>query len=450
MKSILFVIPWRQSLENNPNYDYSKEAERAPENVVCLATFLEAHGVRVKIADMFKIVVDNKGNISQSLVELTKICNDFNPDYIGLSFFTARFLQASTIVNSLRSKYPKGEEVKIIAGGVHPTLLPELTMKHISFDALIIGEGEIPLLKLMRGEKMSLVKGVYTFPNYNKEKADIIMNLDDLPLPNWSLVDINFYNRPSYLISYEKPDGVMPITFGRGCGYRCNFCAHSCFLKLRAHSAKYTYEMVNSVSEQCHVSSFIFQDSTIGNYRQEWLEFCNLLIKNKKNYKWWINLRVNQADEELLSLSKDAGCVKVFYGFESGSPRILEQMNKKTTVEQCRLTAALHHKLGLPFYASFIVNYPSETEEDLSLSEKLILETKPTSIAINKFAPIPGSVDFERVKGKLTPHLQTISDWSSLGMLQSPLLFGNMEEERFHYWFNHLRELRKVINYGKN
>lgn len=450
MKSILFVIPWRKSLEGNSTYDFANEAERAPENVVSLATFLQSKNIKVKIADMFNIMVNNRGNIEQSLNSLLNICTEYSPDYIGLSFFTARFQQASVIVSFLRKHYPKDGIVKIIAGGVHPTLLPNLTISCIDFDALIIGEGEIPLLKMLGDEESDDIKGVFKAPEFNTEKADVIDNLDDIPIPDWSLIDINFYNRPSYLISYDSPQGVMPITFGRGCGYRCNFCAHSCFLKLRAHTAQYVFNMINSVAKQCNVTSFIFQDSTVGNYKKEWMDFCQLLIDHKCNYRWWINLRVNQADEDLLKIAQKAGCEKVFYGFESGSERILKLMNKKITIDQCKKTAAIHHKIGLPFYASFIVNYIGETEEDLVLSEKLIRETRPTSIAINKFSPIPGSVDFERIKDKILPHIKTINDWSLLGMLCSPVLLGDMPEERFNYWYNYLRELRKTINNGNN
>ena len=143
---------------------------------------------------------------------------------------------------------------------------------------------------------------------------------------------------------------------------------------------------------------------------------------------------------------KEAGCIKLFFGFESGSQRILQRMNKRITVEHCREAARICHEIGLPFYTSYIVNYFNEEESDLRLTEQLILETQPTSLAVNRFSPIPGSEDYDRYESLISPYIKTIHDWTTLGMLISPIRFGNMSEERFNYWLQHLREMKKYIN----
>lgn len=151
-------------------------------------------------------------------------------------------------------------------------------------------------------------------------------------------------------------------------------------------------------------------------------------------------------DEDLLRLLKAAGCIKLFFGFESGSQRVLDRMNKRITIDQCRRAAELCHKLDLPFYTSYIVNYFDEEESDLRLTEELIRETRPTSLAVNKFSPIPGSIDYDTNEERIKPYIKTIHDWTMLGMLVSPRLFGNMPEEDFERWYKHLRGLKKYIN----
>jgi len=204
--------------------------------------------------------------------------------------------------------------------------------------------------------------------------------------------------------------------------------------------------MMRATSKQCGVNSFLIQDSSIGNFKKEWSKVCELLISSGTNYNWWANLRVNQVDEEFLRLIKQAGCSKLFFGFESGSQRILERMNKRITTEECYRAAELCHKLDFPFYSSYIVNYFGEEEEDLRSTEEMIQRTRPTALAINKFSPVPGSVDYEKNEELIKPYLTSIHSWTTLGMLLSPVLFGNMPAERFDYWYGHLKSLKSKIN----
>ena len=445
MKSLLFVIPWAKKFVDNANYIYADSPERAPENIVGLATYLRSQGFRVDIADMSYMLMKNKGNVDACLDMLWRKCNSFAPDVVGLSFFTARFETASIIVRFLRLKY-KNDAPLIIAGGVHPTLLPEVTYQYISFDALMIGEGELSLTSLLNEELLENIDGVFLRGQKNKTMGGAIKDLDTLPMPDWSLIDKEFYSQPCYFLSYSKMEKVMPITFGRGCLYHCNFCAHNSFLGKRCHSPEYFVNMMDYTAKQCGVNAFIVQDSSVGSFKKEWSKVCQLLIDKGSPYRWWCNLRANQVDEGFLNLMKNAGCAKVFFGFESGSPRILERMNKRVSVEQCKEAARLCHKVGLPFYTSYIINYFGEEDEDLELTEKLIRETRPTSLAINKFSPIPGSLDFDTHQEMILPYMKDIKCWTNLGLLNAPRLFGNMSAVRFEYWQAHLLELKKEIN----
>ena len=447
MKSILFVIPWSSFFVGNAEATFAEAPERAPEGIVGLATWLVGKGATVKIADCQRMLRGNSGSTGQTLDDLWSICLDFQPDVIGFSFFTARFEHAAHIHEDLVERYRRSGTSKpmMIAGGVHPTLLPEITMRFIPFDALVLGEGELPLLRLLQGEKPATIKGIY-LPGGSIGKADALDELDELPFPDWNLVDKAYYAQPSHQISNTQLHRVMPITLSRGCMYRCNFCAHSCFLRARCHSADYCIDKMKSVSEQCDVDTFVIQDSSIGNFKATWEEVCARLIRMGSPYRWWANLRANQAEEDFLRLMKEAGCIKLFFGFESGSPRILERMNKRISLEHCRNAAMLCHQVGIPFYTSYIINYLDEEEDDLKLTEQLILETHPTSLAINKFSPIPGSRDFEQNRRRIEPHLRSIHDWNTIGRLVSPLLFGNMPPDRFEYWSQRFNQLKKSIN----
>lgn len=448
MKRMLFIIPWSTYYVGKKDLSFLDNPERPPEGVVVLASYLIKQGADIKIADLMRELRRNNGDVVRTLDWLWELCSDFNPDVIGFSFFTARFENVKDIYDDLKARYDNcfNQNPLFIAGGVHPTLMPQITLQYIPFDYLIIGEGEISLTKLLKGENLIDIPGIYKNDDNIITYSEILDNLDQLPFPDWSLIDFDFYTQSSHQLSSVAVHKVMPLTFGRSCVYRCNFCAHNCFLKARFHSAEYFIRKMEYVARQCDIKTFIIQDSSIGNFRKSWVEVCKRLIKMGSPYQWWANLRVNQVDELFLNLLKKAGCIKLFFGFESGSQRMLDHMNKKITVEQCRNAARLCHKLNIPFYSSYIVNYFGETEEDLEKTEQLIIETKPDSLAINKFSPIPGSIDYEKCKGSILPLINDIHDWTNLGMLIAPKLFGNMTEERFEYWFSHLKQLKEYIN----
>ena len=446
MKKLLIIIPWTGFYIDNRDCTFASSPERAPEGVVGLATYLIRNGADVRIADTLAMLRDNCGNVQVTLNRLWEICTDFRPDVIGFSFFTARFEYAAQIFDDLRARYGTSNAPMFIAGGVHPTLLPQVTLQYLPLDAVVVGEGEYPLLELLGGKHPREIKGFFLPGDTRIVKADVVKNLDDLPVPDWSLIDIAHYTQPSYQISNTVLHRAMPVTFGRGCLYRCNFCAHNCFLQARHHSAAYFIHKMQQVAGQCGIDTFIVQDSSIGNFADEWQQVCRLLIDMGSPFHWWANLRVNQADRQLLLLMKQAGCIKLFFGFESGSPRILERMGKRITVEQCRRAAKLCHEVGIPFYTSYIINYFGEEEHDLQLTEDLIRETCPTSLSVNTFSPIPGSVDYENHIHLIAPYINTIHEWTRLGMLAAPLRFGNMPEERFNYWRSRLRSLKQEIN----
>lgn len=85
MKSILFVIPW-SGFYIGTNYSFAEAPERAPEGIVGLATYLQAKGASVKIADMQRMLRGNEGNTEKTLNDLWSICDGFRPDIIGFSF----------------------------------------------------------------------------------------------------------------------------------------------------------------------------------------------------------------------------------------------------------------------------------------------------------------------------------------------------------------------------
>ena len=179
MKKLLIVIPWTRYYVGNRDCPFASSPERAPEGVVGLATYLISKGADVRIADTLYMLRLNDGDTDATLTQLWETCADFKPDVIGFSFFTARFECAAQIFDDLRLRYAHSDTSRqpmFIAGGVHPTLLPQVTLQYMPLDAGVVGEGELPLLDLLGGKHPREIKGIFLPGDVHVEKANVVWN----------------------------------------------------------------------------------------------------------------------------------------------------------------------------------------------------------------------------------------------------------------------------------
>jgi len=106
---------------------------------------------------------------------------------------------------------------------------------------------------------------------------------------------------------------------------------------------------------------------------------------------WACNSRVDNLDMETMRLVKDAGCKQLIFGFESGSQRMLDILNKGTTVELNKRAIEMCHEVGLLATGSFMIGNPTETVEDIRETQNFIKENKPDFAGICITTPFPGT-----------------------------------------------------------
>jgi radical SAM superfamily enzyme YgiQ (UPF0313 family) len=146
-------------------------------------------------------------------------------------------------------------------------------------------------------------------------------------------------------------------------------------------------ELVNAYG----VKYISFQDDTF-TVRKKWvLELCGLILENNIKIQWSAQSRVDTLDEEMLGAMKKAGCVCLFFGFESGSQKILDFLNKGITPEQSVRAAKLCKKYGIVMLADIMMGIPTETAEDLDRTIALLKQIRPELLSIAYFTPIIGS-----------------------------------------------------------
>jgi len=388
-----------------------------PLGLAYVAAVLEKAGHKIKILDRDVILRKEGMDFSKTDEVTISEIKDFKPDFVGISATTPNMLDVGQISKKIKAAFP---DVQISLGGPHVTALPEETLKEFgSIDVAIIGEGEETALDIVNGTALSGVRGIAYRKDGNtivNEPRPHIANLDSLPFPAHHLLDMEFYLRPSRFTSRNLSLRTTSIFTARGCPYRCNFCAGPIIFpgRVRYHSTERVITEIDNLLNKYNVEALYFAEDMFLASKQRATGLLEEFIRQpwSKRLKWFAQARVNVIDTRMLELMKRAGCVGVEYGFESGSQRILDAMNKASKVEENVKAALLTRKAGLRFQANIIVGYPGETKEDFAQTISFLEKIKPSNVGFNIFMPLPGTEVYRQLKvqGKSIPPWDEIGD----------------------------------------
>jgi len=293
-------------------------------------------------------------------------------------------------------------------------------------DYIVTGEGEISLKELIskldsNSQSIESTEGII-FRRNNQTiitpKRNVLHDLDTLPAPAWDLVNIDEYkNRWIQKWGYFS----LNVSTTRGCPFKCNWCAKPIYgNRYNVHSpARIVNELV-FMKEKYGVNHFWMTDDIFG-LKPGWINsFSQLVQQAKADIKFKIQSRVDLLlqEENIEALSK-AGCEIVWVGAESGSQKILDAMDKGTTVEQIYEASRMlkKHNIKVAFFLQF--GYPGETRDDIRKTIDMVMELMPDDIGVSVSYPLPGTKFYESVKGELT----TKANWSDSDELA--LMFKN-------------------------
>jgi radical SAM superfamily enzyme YgiQ (UPF0313 family) len=279
----------------------------------------------------------------------------------------------------------KNPDALTVAGGPHATALPEEVSR--DFDVVVTGEGEIALLELAQAVRA----GAGPLPRIVHGRGP--QDLDVLPFPDRDLVDLSSYSR---LVNGQRSLSVLTA---RGCPYRCLFCnsnimgAGSRNVRLR-NPAKVIQE-IQWLQEKYGVSRFRFQDDTFTTSLERIRAMTALLRPLDVRYRCFGRLD-RCRDREMTDLLAEGGCCHIAFGVESGSPRILEAMNKRQTVDDIRAGIANAKASGLTVRVYLIVGFPGETWQTVRQTVDLMWECEPDEFIVYPAIPYPGTPLWER------------------------------------------------------
>jgi len=274
-------------------------------------------------------------------------------------------------------------------------------------DAVLLGEADQTLLELCEALKNS--KSIESIPGiaYKKDSEirkstprKILNQLDKLPLPAWDLIDISPYQNA------WKKHGYFSINIAttRGCPFKCNWCAKPIYgNRYNSRSPAHVIEEIKLIRSHFSFDHIWFCDDIFG-LKPNWVqEFNSLLHKEKLNISYKIQSRADLLlKDDTIRCLAESGCDEVWIGAESGSQKILDAMDKGTTVEQIRKSSQLMKSHGIKACYFLQFGYPGEYWKDIEATFSLLFENMPHDIGVSVSYPLPGTKFFEQVKNELS------------------------------------------------
>lgn len=362
-----------------------------PINIGYLVSYLKKNFINCFVRD-FEVE-----NFSE--VDFIKFIRETHPAMVGFSCMTPHILHAAQLASVVKANFP---EIKTVVGGVHPSAIPEQTLKEFpQFDIVVVGEGEQTLLelsqRLLASGDISTVQGI-VFRNGSEIKANprrpLIDNIDEISFPDRALLNLDYYKKSHVSKGFSrKVMRIAEIMSARGCPYDCIFCASGVVHSRRVRFRSYLNIIaeIEGLIKNFKIQHLSFLDDTF-TIKQEILEpVCNYIKVRKITFDCFT--RVNDIDEKKMKLLVASGCKKISFGVESGSQKVLDLLKKKITVAQIRDAFRISRKFGLPIVeATFMLaGHPEETEEDIELTKRLIFQLRPDILALLIAIPYPGT-----------------------------------------------------------
>ena len=385
-KDIVLIRPFRYQ------YTSSFISTQEPINLCYLAAYLERKGFNVAIWDLEKRVISDN--------EFIKLLESASPYLVGFSCYTPTISSANTLASLVKTW---STQTTTVVGGPHASALPTETLQEFKgFDAVVIGEGEETLLAMAKrissGSNCRDLDGIAIRDGDNvlqNPLRPLIKDIDALPYParhhlSWDL----YKNAQPTRGFFTNNKRITSIYTSRGCPGKCIFCASTVGFgrRVRFRSVDSVLGEVEECLNKYNVGHFVIQDDTF-NVKPKRLSQILEGFKKLGVKSWSCDARADLVTRDMIFEMVDAGCKKISFGVESGSPRI-QKLNKKSISTEHALNAVRWSKDAKLEYVetNFIIgSHPDETLEDLIMTQKLIKQLNPDILFLSVIVPYPGT-----------------------------------------------------------
>jgi anaerobic magnesium-protoporphyrin IX monomethyl ester cyclase len=362
-----------------------------------IAAALKKRGVEVELVDctfmQFREAVDR--------------IKHAKPQVVG---FYSMFSMKKTTLELARTLRSEGlGDSLFVVGGPLPSWAPESFLE--VFDAVAVGEGEQTMAEIAdcvaQDTSLSSVKGLVFKDGQHLIKTEtrgFIEDLNSLAFPTRDLFNNEAYKK--YYLDHFGYSITSMIT-SRGCPFSCDFCSRPIFgADMRTRSVASIVDEVEEIAGLGYDRVW-FADDCFTLNRDHLLDVCKEMVKRGVDVGWECLSRVDTMDSEVATGMKQAGCIGVFFGIESGNDSVLGIMKKRITTAQAKRAVYAAKAAGLKVGAFFIVGYPGESNKTVLDTVRFASGLPLDYLSFTLPYPIPGTPLYERVKD----HGVSIEDW---------------------------------------
>jgi len=373
------------------------------------------------------------------------------PQNTNIFGFTCLFSNAWPLVTRLASEIREVfPDAIFIAGGEHPTAMPDQVLNSGIFNAVVMGEGEETFLEIIKKIKNHKPWRDIDGISYLNDQQQIIKkpprkrvrDIDSFPYPDWDKWSIKEY------IKHNQVSGInlgrsMPILGSRGCPYACTFCSNEDMWTRQyiMRDGKSIADEMGYMKDRYDVTGFTFMDSTFVINRNKTLAFCDELIKKELNITYQIpaGTRCEAFDEQLAKKLEESGLKNMALAPESGSEMIREITKKQIKIDSFFKVVKIFQKIKITIGCFIVIGFPEDNKttlkETLSMIRKLAV-MGVDDITVSKFTPYPGAPLFNefREKGVIDDKLEELADIISFYSSESKSYSESLTPKQLHLW----------------
>ena len=393
----------------NPAMERYTRQVAMPLGLLSIATYLKTNGHTVKILDH----TIRSSNIKKEIAS-------FHPDAVGVSVLSMKsFADASAV-----SRAAKDAGAVVIWGGMFASLDPGLVFRNIGIDFISISEGEATWLDVMNaletGGDLKKIPGLCYAENgeviYTETRPFI--DLAILPPLDFTLVDVD-----KYLGSMYGCKRTALLYMAKGCIGNCSFCFNKVFHRqcYRMRPVETFLQEVRYLTEHHGVDCIYFADELWCRNREEMLYQCRAFRESGLKFKWGVQTRVGIFEKEDFRVMKDAGCLWIDFGIETGSREMMKKIHKGIPYDWIEQTFQDCREVGIITLANFIVGFPDETEAQLRDTVAMAERIAATQKTFFFYMPGPGSPLYDELvkAGRYHPP-ETFREYARVKFFYSP------------------------------
>jgi anaerobic magnesium-protoporphyrin IX monomethyl ester cyclase len=388
---VLFVLP---PTPEKPGYP------EPPAGLLYVASAIKRAGHDPVILDIYRNFL--------SPGELLETVRSGGFEVVGFGGITTCYKYVREAARLLRQELPS---VHLIAGGVLSSTY-ELLLHNTPIDVVCLREGELTAVNVMNclaegRREFEGIRGVAFLKDGRIHKTSFqpyIDNLDDIPFPDYSLIDMNIYafdamKDPHFAADPESRsfyrDGmrVFNIKTARGCTNACTFCYRH-FLGYRQNSIDYVIGHIRYLQEKYDIHFLRFGDELFTRNRQWVMEFTRRVMEEDVRFRYIVHgVRTDNVEAEMMRALHKSGCAGVYIGFESGSQKMLDVMKKGVSLERNIDAVKTILDSGLKVLVQVVIGMPGENRDTIAESIDSLIRTGVDAewISINYAQAYPGT-----------------------------------------------------------